>query len=191
MKAETRDLNIRPRPTPASSGSLMNADFDLASLVLAEWQFQDLREYMSLAQEFVVRKQQDFHKRVDDHIAVNALEGENRDGYYSSHEDDYDQVYSRFPRIIFSSTLLMACSLFESSIVDLCKSFERALPTPKPWSDVKGNRSHQKQDIPGRLLSIDEQATSRTHVANDQPACTWPRRLALACESVLSSRQTF
>jgi hypothetical protein len=137
MKANTCDLNILPRSTAASSGSLMNADFSLASLLLAESQFQDLREYMSLAQEFVVRKQRDFHKRVDDHIAVNALEGEDRDEYYSSHEDDHDQLHSRFPRIVFSSTLLMACALFESSFVDLCKGFERALPTPIPWSHVK------------------------------------------------------
>jgi hypothetical protein len=32
----------------------------------------------------------------------------------------------------------MACSLFESSLVDLCKGFERdpVLPTPKSWGDL-------------------------------------------------------
>ena len=105
----------------------MNADFDLVSLILAEFQFRDLREYMTTAQDFVVRKQQEFRKRVDDHIAVNALEGEDREAYYSSHEDDYDQLYSRFPRIVFSSTLLMACSLFESSLADLCARASSAL----------------------------------------------------------------
>src|ERR1035438_7553478 len=29
----------------------------------------------------------------------------------------------------------MACASFESSLVDLCKGFERALPTPTPWLD--------------------------------------------------------
>jgi len=134
MKANICDLNTRPRPTPASSGSLMNAHFDLVSLLLADSQFQDLREYMSLAQDFVVRKQRDFRKRVDDHIAVSALEGDDRDEYYSSHEDDYDQLHNQFPRIVFSSTLLMACALFEGLLVDVCKSFERALPTPTPWN---------------------------------------------------------
>jgi hypothetical protein len=139
MKANTCNLNIRPRPTPASSGSLMNAHFDLVSLLLAEWQFQDLREYMSLAQNFVVRQQRDFQKRVDDYTAVNALEGEDKDQYYSSLEDDQDQLHSRFPHIVFSSTLLMACALFESSLVDMCKAFERVLPTPIPWSRGKNN----------------------------------------------------
>lgn len=134
MKANTYDLNTRPRLTPASEDGLMNARFDLVSLFLAESQFQDLREYMSLAQDFVIRKQLDFHKRVDDHIAVNGLEGEDRDEYYSSHEDDYDQLHGRFPRIVFSSTLFMACSLFESSLVDLCKRFEQALPKSTQWS---------------------------------------------------------
>jgi hypothetical protein len=127
MKGKTCKLNTRPRPTPASSDSLMNADFDLVSLILAEFQFRDLREYMTTAQDCVVRKQQEFRKRVDDHIAVNALEGEDREAYYSSHEDDYDQLYSRFPRIVFSSTLLMACSLFESSLADLCARASSAL----------------------------------------------------------------
>jgi hypothetical protein len=99
MKANICDLNTRPRPAPASSGSLMNGDFDLVSLLLAESQFQDLREYMSLEQEFMVRKQRDFRKRVDDHIAVNALEGDDRHEYYSSRQDDYDQLHNQFPRI--------------------------------------------------------------------------------------------
>lgn len=137
MKAKTCDLNIRPRATPASSDSLSNAHFDLVPLLLAEWQFQDLREYMSLAENFVVRQQRDFQKRVDDYVAEHELEGEHKDEYYSSLEDDQDQVHSRFPRIVFSSTLLMACALFESSLVELCKGFERGLPTPTRWSDGK------------------------------------------------------
>ena len=28
----------------------------------------------------------------------------------------------------------MACALFEGLLVDLCKGFERALPTPTPWN---------------------------------------------------------
>lgn len=137
MNANTRNLNTRPRPKPASSDSLMNASFDLASLLLATWQFQDLREYASQAQDFVHRKQQDFEKRIDDHIAANALEGEDREEYYSSHEDDYDQLQSRFPRIVFSSTLLVACALFEGSLVDLCKGLERTLSVSQPWACTK------------------------------------------------------
>jgi hypothetical protein len=94
---------------------------------------------MSLAQNFVVRQQRDFQKRVDDYAAANALEGEDKDQYYSSLEDDQDQLHIRFPHIVFSSTLLMACALFESSLVDLCKVFERVLPTPIPWSHGKNN----------------------------------------------------
>src|SRR5580698_6283226 len=144
MKANTGDLNTRPRPTPASSDSLMNADFDLVSLLLAESQFQDLREYMSLAQDFVVGKQRDFRKRVDDYIALNALEGDDRDEYYSFHEDDYDQLHNQFPRIVFSSTLLMACALFEGLLVDLCKGFEHALPKPTPWDALDKDRGITK-----------------------------------------------
>jgi len=136
VNAKTRDLNARPRPTPASADSLMNADFDLVSLMLARSQFQDLREYLSLAQDFVHREQQEFEKRIDDYITVNALHGEDRGEYYSSREDDYDLLQSRFPRIVFSSTLLMACALFEGSLVDLCKAFERALPTSTKWMDL-------------------------------------------------------
>jgi hypothetical protein len=144
MKANSRDLNTRPRPSPASSGGLMNAHFDLVSLFLAKSQFQDLREYMSRAQVFVVQQQLDFRKRVGDYIVENALEGDDRDEYYSSHEDDYDQLYSQFPRIVFSSTLLMACALFESLLVDLCKGFEHKLPTPKKWNTLKTHHGIMK-----------------------------------------------
>jgi hypothetical protein len=136
MKANSCDLNTRPRPSPASSGGLMNAHFDLVSLFLAKSQFQDLREYMSRTQVFVVQQQLDFRKRVDDYIVENELEGHDRDEYYSSHEDDYEQLHSQFPRIVFSSTLLMACALFESLLVDLCKGFERKLPTPIKWDTL-------------------------------------------------------
>lgn len=139
MKTNASDLDTRPRPTPASPDSLMTAHFELVSLLFTEWEFQGLRQYMSLAQNFVVSQQQDFQKRVDNFVAVNALEGEDQDEYYSSIEDDNDQLHNRFPRIVFSSTLLMACSLFESSLVDLCKVFECALPTPTPWSKCKDN----------------------------------------------------
>lgn len=136
MNAKTRDLNTRPRPTPALAESLMSANFDLVSLILAPSQFQDLLEYLSLAQDFVHREQQEFKKRIDNYITVNALHGEDREEYYSSREDDYGQLQSRFPRIVFSSTLLMACALFEGSLVDLCKAFDRALPTSTKWVDL-------------------------------------------------------
>lgn len=144
MKVNICELNTRPRQTPASSDSLMNADFDLVSLLLAESQFQDLREYMSLAQDFVVRKQREFRKRVDDHLTVNALEGDDRDEYRNYHENDYDQLHNQFPRIVFSSTLLMSCALFEGSLVDLCKSFERVLTTPAPWNAFDRDRGITK-----------------------------------------------
>ena len=111
MKASTRDLNTRPRPTPASADGLMNANFDLVSLFLAGSQFQDLREYLLLAQDFVLQKQRAFQKRVDDYIAANASKEDDRDEYYSFFEDDHDQIHNRFPRIVYSSTLLMACAL--------------------------------------------------------------------------------
>jgi hypothetical protein len=135
MKANTCDLNTRPRPTPASADSLMNADLDLVSLFLAGSQFQGLGEYLLLVQDFVVQKQRGFQKRVDDYIAANTRKGDDRDEYYSSLEDDHDQIHNRFPRIVYSSTLLMACALFEGSLVDLCKSLERTLVTSQPWGD--------------------------------------------------------
>jgi hypothetical protein len=131
------EINTRPRTHPSKSGSWMMQGWGAVPLLTADSQFQDLREYLSSARDFVAREQRALLKRVEDTIAANSLEGENKDEYYSFHEDEYDQLHSRFPRIVFSATLLLACSLFESSLVDLCKGFERnpALPTPKSWDD--------------------------------------------------------
>jgi hypothetical protein len=60
-----------------------------------------------------------------------------REEYLSALEDDQDQLHNRFPGIVFRSTLLMACALFEGSLLDLCKSLERALPTPAPLTKIK------------------------------------------------------
>jgi hypothetical protein len=105
------------------------------SLILAASQLQDLTEYLSSVEGFVVQEQAKFIKRVEAAIAAHSLQGEDKDEYYSHHEDEFDQLHSTFPRIVYSSTLLTACSLFESSLVDLCKDFEKdaALPTPKGW----------------------------------------------------------
>jgi hypothetical protein len=120
----------------------MTQGWGVVPLLTAESQFQDLREYLSLTRDLVAREQRDFLKRVEDTIAANSLEGENKDEYYSFIEDEHDQLHDRFPRIVFSSTLLIACSLFESSLMDLCKSFERdpALPTPKSWDDLSKDK---------------------------------------------------
>jgi hypothetical protein len=131
------NLNTRPRQTSASADSLMTAHFELTSLTLAKWQFDDLRKYMSLAHEFVVRQQRDFQTRVDEYVAQHAPTDEDDGDIHISLEDENDQLHSRFPRLVFSSTLLMACALFESSLVDLCKVLWRALPRSTSWSELR------------------------------------------------------
>ena len=107
-------------------------------MILAESQLQDLREYLWSVQSFVTQEQKAFRQRVEDAIAAEGLQGDEKDEYYSIHEDEFDQLHSTFPRIVYSSTLLTACSLFESSLTDLCKDFERdsALPKLKTWDQL-------------------------------------------------------
>ncbi|MGO9256344.1 MAG: hypothetical protein ACLQU1_08600 [Bryobacteraceae bacterium] len=140
------DLNTRPRSAPAKSGGWFVQGWGAVPLIITESQFQDLRDYLSLARDFVIREQQTFLKRVEDAIAANSLQGEDKDEYYGAHEEEYDQLHSRFPRLAFSSTFLMACSLFESSLVDLCKGFEResALSTPRLWSDFPNDKGRMR-----------------------------------------------
>lgn len=111
----------------------------VAPLLLAESQLRDLHDYLSAVHSFVGQEQKAFIKRVEETIAAEGLQDNEKDEYYSTHENEYDRLHNTFPRIVYSSALLTACSLFESSLIDLCKAFneDRALTMPKPWNQLK------------------------------------------------------
>jgi hypothetical protein len=107
-------------------------------LLLAESQLRDLQDYLSAVQSFVGQEQKAFIKRVEETIAAEGLQGDEKDEFYSIHENGFDRLHNTFPRIVYASALMTACSFFESSLVDLCKAFDRdaALTKPKPWEDL-------------------------------------------------------
>lgn len=91
-----------------------------------------------MAQKFVAREHELLIKQVDDAVAAQGLHGDEKDWYYSSKDDEFDRLCNTFPRIVYGSTLVTACSFFESSLVDLCKAFDRdsELVKVKPWRDL-------------------------------------------------------
>jgi hypothetical protein len=107
-------------------------------LLLAESRLRDLHDYLSAVHSFVGREQKAFIKRVEETIAAEGLQGDEKDEYYSINENEFDKLHNTFPRIVYSSALLTACSLFESSLVDLCKAFDgdAALTKQKTWDQL-------------------------------------------------------
>lgn len=102
--------------------------------------FRDLEEYLLLTENFLAGEQAAFVQEVDAAVEAAGLKGEDREDYYSFKEDDYARLHDAFPRIVYSSTLLTACSLFESSFVDVCRQFERdgRLATATSWAQTSG-----------------------------------------------------
>jgi hypothetical protein len=108
-------------------------------VLLTPSQLSDLEAFLISVEHFVDEEKTSFTKRVEAAVVEAGLTGEEKDEYYSFHEDQFDRLDRAFPRIVYSSTLLSACSLFESGLVDLCKDLERdaLLPQSVAWSDVK------------------------------------------------------
>ena len=137
MKDQSRHhMNSRPRSTPSTTHQMRG--WGVVPLLLAESQLRDLHDYLSAVQSFVGQQQKAFIKRVEETIAAEGLQGDEKDEYYSLHENEFDRLQNTFPRIVYSSALLTAWSLFESSLVDLCRAFDGdpALTNPEPWDQL-------------------------------------------------------
>jgi hypothetical protein len=116
----------------------------LVPLLLAESRLRDLHDYLSSVQSFVDQEQKAFIKRVEETIPAEGLQGDEKD---EIDENKFDRLHNTFPRIVYASALMTACSFFESSLVDLCKALDRdaALTKPKPW-DRLNNKGVRKAD---------------------------------------------
>ena len=117
-------------------------------------EFEDLRMCLQDSVYLVAQRQKTFDAHVED--AVEGLDDEERSLVYEFHSEEHDRLHSRFPQLVSASTLLMACSLFESALTDLCKFLDGAptrlgLPSRKktatgigltpttPWKNTKGS----------------------------------------------------
>src|SRR5580693_4361895 len=99
------------RSTP--SRNLETQGWGAVPVLVARSHLQELLEYLSSVQGFINREQHAFIERVEEEIAAQSLEGADLEEYYSFHEDEHDQLHNGFPRIVYSSTLVMACALYE------------------------------------------------------------------------------
>ena len=108
-------------------------------LYLTESRLRDLKEYMKSVGNFLSLTEQEFEKRIEATIAESGWQGEEKDAFYGIHEGGFDRLHNEFPRIVCSSSLITACSLFEGSLVDVCNDFERdsTLVKTSGWEQIK------------------------------------------------------
>ncbi len=113
------------------------------SIATGETHLEHLRDYLPSAQSFVSRMQQTLTRRINDAIELQKLQGEDKDLYRDLYEDEFHQLYEAFPRIVYSSTLLTAFSLFESSLTEVCRCIERdaVVPIEKTLDNFKDPNS--------------------------------------------------
>lgn len=113
------------------------------ALIFAEPQLRDLDDYLSAVEQFVTAERDTLVQRVNAAVAAQQLEGDELENHYFAHEDDIHRLASTFPRLVYAGTLLTACALFESSLVDLCRDFDRdaALPKMLTWGAIPARDS--------------------------------------------------
>lgn len=103
--------------------------------VFPEEAFKDIRAYVSDSDQFVKGEQERFLKRSE--AVVSNLSEEEREWYYDANSDEHERLTAGLPQLVRSSNLLVACSLFESSLTDLCKYVDRESQIVKKFSWVK------------------------------------------------------
>jgi hypothetical protein len=120
MKYQTK-LNLHPRSAPAKTW--FNQGWLSLYFLLPEEEFENLQLWLDDSASFVVGKQKAFDEDVD--IAAEKFDAEQRSYYYDIKSEEYERLHGKLPNIVSNSILLMACSLFESTLTDLCKHLDR------------------------------------------------------------------
>jgi hypothetical protein len=120
--------------------------------LLTEEEFENLRFCLHDSVHLVAQRQKAFDEQVEK--AAERVDDEERVFYYDHYSEEHERLHGKFPQLVSASTLLLACSLFESTLTDLCKYLDSlptqlGLPSPKKtgmkarltlithWEDVK------------------------------------------------------
>lgn len=122
--------------------------------LLPEEEFGNLRFCLQDSVHLVAQRQKAFDEHVEK--ATEGLDNEERVFCYDHYSEEHERLHGKFQQLVSASTLLMACSLFESTLTDLCKYLDGlptnlGLPSPKKtgtkarlklitrWEDVKSS----------------------------------------------------
>lgn len=118
LKKMNQKERINPRKHWFSKG------FFPGSVYMAVWELNSLLKYHNKTLSFVKNEVKEFEEQVDNYVKENQLEGEQKDQFYDSKVDEHDMLESFFPISLQYSVIVLACTLFESPITNICKMLD-------------------------------------------------------------------
>jgi len=123
---------------------MYDAIFQYDGLVFdyAESEFKTLKEFLYSSAENVAKEYSelvDFHSKQQKDFPKVILDDLYQDDYFDVYLEDLSKHGNTFPRLLLYSIMIMACSLFESSIKLVFESMNHFGKTKLRWDNVPGN----------------------------------------------------
>ena len=104
------------------------------AVLLGSW--DTLKDYIKRMETQLVQATKNFEKWEKSQLA--ELPPEKHEEFREAFVEEYINYYREFPRILYNSLLVSACSLLEYQLGVICRKIKADKGIPISWSDLKG-----------------------------------------------------
>jgi hypothetical protein len=102
-------------------------------------ELHSLQSLVSRLPDFLSEKQSEFERHLAERVREEGMDEEQRSGFFEKHEAEFHELHTFFPNAVWNSLLTLACSLFESRLMEACKFLESSCaPLKCKWATVNG-----------------------------------------------------
>ena len=111
-------MNDNPRTSPREKHFIRGVYPSI--LVASITELRSLQSLLSKFSAFLSDEQSDFARQLEQRAREEGMHEEQRTDFFDAHEVQLHELHTFFPNALWNSLLTLACSLFESRLMEAC-----------------------------------------------------------------------